>query len=62
MPKWKKNETEFPVSVTWHKTRGYQTYVPTPIMKALGDPDFIKFVRKGDKFELISAKKGRSNE
>jgi len=56
MPKWKKDETEFPVSVTWHKTRGYQAYIPTPIMDELGDPDFIKFVKKGKKVEVEAYK------
>jgi hypothetical protein len=31
MPRWKKNEKEFKVSVTYHENRGYQTYVPKPI-------------------------------
>lgn len=49
-----KNEIEFPVS--WHKTRGYQCYISTPIMEELEDPDFIKFVKKEKKVE-VQAKK-----
>ena len=54
LPKWKKDETEFPVHVSRHKTRGYQTYLPKPVMEALGDPDFVKFVLKGKKVEVQS--------
>jgi hypothetical protein len=52
MPKWKKDETEFPVSVTKHETRGFQSYLPKPIMEFLGNPDFIKFVIKGKKVHV----------
>lgn len=52
LPKWKKDETEFPVHVTKHKTRGYQAYVPKPVMEALGDPEFVRFVLKGKKVEV----------
>ncbi len=52
MPKWKKDETEFPVSVTHHETRGYQAYIPKPLMEFLGNPDFIKFVIKGKKIHV----------
>ncbi|HZA69368.1 MAG TPA: hypothetical protein VE548_06675 [Nitrososphaeraceae archaeon] len=44
MPKWKKGEKEFKVSVTYHKHRGCQTYLPKPIMKMLGDPKTIRFI------------------
>jgi hypothetical protein len=44
MPKWKKDQTEFTVSVTYHEHRGYQTYIPRPIMEMLGDPKAIKFI------------------
>jgi len=47
MPKWKKGETEFDVNVNYHKTRGYQIYVPRPIMDELGDPDVLIFEIKG---------------
>lgn len=56
MPKWKKDETEFPVHVSYHEKRGYQAYVPRPIMEALGDPDFVKFVLKGNKVEVKADK------
>ena len=54
LPKWKKDAKEFAVSVTHHKTRGYQSYLPKPIMELLGKPNSIKFVIKGKKIELKS--------
>jgi len=47
MPKWKNDATEFVVKVGHHETRGEQIYIPKPIVKALGNPDTIKFVIKG---------------
>jgi hypothetical protein len=52
VPKWKKDETEFPVNVSYHETRGYQAYIPKPIMDMLDNPDAIKFVIKGKKVEV----------
>jgi len=53
VPKWKKDETEFPVNVSYHETRGYQAYIPKPIMDLLENPDAIKFViGKGKKVEV----------
>ncbi|HEY7082734.1 MAG TPA: hypothetical protein VH500_23835 [Nitrososphaeraceae archaeon] len=49
MPKWKTDETEFKVSVTYHQHRGYQAYIPKPIMEMLGNPKSIKFIIKGNK-------------
>jgi hypothetical protein len=52
VPKWKKDETEFHVSVSHHETRGYQCYLPKPIMEFLGKPELIKFVIVGKKIEV----------
>lgn len=52
MPKWKKDQTEFPVTVSHHETRGYQAYIPKPLMEFLGDPNAIKFVITGKKVEV----------
>jgi hypothetical protein len=52
LPKWKKDATEFEVSVTHHEHRGYQAYLPKPIMEILGEPKTIKFRLKGKKVEL----------
>ncbi|MEM3063966.1 MAG: hypothetical protein QW177_01175 [Candidatus Nitrosotenuis sp.] len=56
MTRWKKDETVFDVNVGYHKTRGYQIYVPRPIMEILGDPDVIDFVVSGKKVEVRSHK------
>jgi len=52
LPKWKKDASEFEVSVTYHPHRGYQSYLPKPVMEALGKPDAVKFVMKGKKIEV----------
>ena len=52
MPKWKKDAKEFVVSVTYHETRGIQTYLPRPIVEHLGKPESIKFVIVGKKVEV----------
>jgi hypothetical protein len=57
VPKWKKDETEFPISITHHETRGYQAYLPKPVMDFLGNPDMIKFIINGKKVEVTSHKK-----
>ena len=57
MPKWKKNATEFTVSVNFNKIRGYQSSIPKPIIDILDDPKAVRFVVKGKKIELTSAKK-----
>lgn len=60
MPKWKKDETEFPVNVSFHETRGYQAYIPKPIMDMLENPDVIKFIIKGKKVEVVPHKEQKS--
>lgn len=62
MPKWKKDETEFPVNVSRHETRGYQSYLPKPIMEILGNPDMIKFIIKGNKIEVVPHKEPKSKK
>ena len=47
MPKWKKDEKEFTVGVTYHETRGCQSYIPKPIIEMLGEPDSITFTIHG---------------
>ena len=56
MPKWKKDVTEFTVSVNHNETRGYQSSIPKPVIEALGEPDKITFLIKAKKrVELIPA-------
>ena len=52
MPKWKKDETEFTVGVTYHETRGCQSYIPKPIIEMLGEPDSITFTIRGKNITL----------
>jgi hypothetical protein len=52
MPRWKRDQKEFTVSVTYHQHRGYQSYLPKPIMEMLGNPKAIKFIVKNKKVEL----------
>jgi hypothetical protein len=47
VPKWKKDATEFTVSVNFNKDRGYQSSIPKPIIDALGDPEKVTFVIDG---------------
>jgi hypothetical protein len=54
MPRWRKDQTEFTVSVTYHEHRGCQTYLPRPIMEMLGNPRAIKFIIKNKKIEVES--------
>lgn len=56
MPKWKKDATEFTVSVNHNETRGYQSSIPKPVMDTLGNPDRITFLIKAKKkVELVPA-------
>ena len=55
MPKWKKDATEFPVSINYVEKRGYQSSIPKPVIDILGRPSAIKFIVKGKKIEIVSA-------
>jgi hypothetical protein len=52
MPKWKKDQKAFAVSVTYHITRGSQCYLPKPILEILGNPKRIKFIVKNKRIEV----------
>jgi hypothetical protein len=52
MPKWKKDQKEFAVSVTYHEKRGCQCYLPKPMMEMLGNPSRIKFIVKNKRIEI----------
>ena len=62
MPRWKKDETEFEVSVTHHEHRGYQAYLPKPVMDMLGDPTTIKFVVKRKRVEVEAGTAAHNRE
>ena len=46
MPKWKKDAIDFLAHVAHHETRGYQTYVPKPVMEKLVESEHVKFIFK----------------
>jgi hypothetical protein len=52
MPKWKKDETKFEVSVNSNPTRGSQVNIPKPVLERLGNPKRIRFVVKGKRIEV----------
>jgi len=56
MPKWKKDAKEFVVKVNYEEKRGYQSYIPRPIMLKLGAPESLKYTVKGNKIEISAAK------
>ena len=56
MTRWKKDETIFDVNVNYHKKRGYQVYIPKPVMEELGEPAVIDFIIKGKKVEVTAHK------
>jgi len=55
VPKWKKDETEFTVSVNYHPKRGAQCAIPKPIVDLMGNPKEITFAVKGKKVEVKTA-------
>lgn len=58
MPRWKKDATEFTVSVSYEEKRGYQSYIPKPIMAKMGNPSSVKYVIKGKRIEVLPAESG----
>jgi len=57
VPKWKKDATEFTVSVNFNEDRGYQSSIPKPIMDALGDPSKVTFVINGKTVKIVPSTK-----
>ncbi|MGI0079826.1 MAG: hypothetical protein ACRECH_09390 [Nitrososphaerales archaeon] len=49
MPKWKKDETEFTVSLGYNEVKGYWCTIPKPIVKLLGEPEKVTFEVKPSK-------------
>ena len=54
VPKWKKGEKEFKVSITYHQHRGCQTYLPKPVVEILGNPKTIRFIVKKNEIAVES--------
>jgi hypothetical protein len=55
VPRWKKGTTEFTVRVSYVEERGYQSYIPKPVMKTLGEPDAITYSIDGKRVEVKAA-------
>ena len=49
MPVWRKDATEFTVSIIRNTKRNTSySYIPKPVLKRLGNPDGLKFIFRGD--------------
>lgn len=60
MPKWKKDASEFTVSVNYNESRGYQSSIPKPVIEALGEPASITFEIVGNNVRVTPhAKKSK---
>lgn len=57
MPKWKKDETEFNVSVNDDGNGGFICRVPKPIIESLGVTDCIRFTVKKNQVVVSMGKK-----
>lgn len=53
MTRWKKDETEFTVSLFVDKSRGSMCVIPKPIVDMLGEPDSLTFKVKNGKICII---------
>lgn len=58
MAKWKKDQTEFEVSVNQDERRGYQSTIPKPIMEILGFPKRVLFIVEGKNIKIEKVGKG----
>lgn len=54
MTKWKKNETEFKMSVIDDGKGSRYVRIPKPLDEKLGNPDRIKFILKDSKIGIVS--------
>lgn len=54
MTRWKKDETEFTVGISYSEKRGIQSYIPKPIIEFLGEPESLKFVIKGKNIQVVA--------
>jgi hypothetical protein len=52
MPKWRKDATEFSVSVNFHETRGYQATIPRPVVEKLEDKTRMTFRIRGKRVSV----------
>jgi hypothetical protein len=47
MTRWKKDETEFTVGISYSEKRGIQAYIPKPVIEFLGEPVTLTFIING---------------
>ena len=54
MGTWRKDATEFTVSVIRNRQRQTSySYIPKPVLDRLGNPDGLKFVFRGDDILVV---------
>ncbi len=54
MGTWRKDATEFTVSVIRNRQRQTSySYIPKPVLNKLGNPDGLKFVFRGDDILVV---------
>ena len=54
MGTWRKDATEFTVSVIRNRQRQTSySYIPKPVLDKLGNPDGLKFVFRGDDILVV---------
>lgn len=53
VPKWKKDATKFPVSLSYNSKRGTEAIIPKPVVETLGRPRKITFIVNGKKVSVI---------
>ena len=52
MTRWKKDETEFTVRVSYDTSRGSLIYMPKPLLERIGLPESVRFVVRGSRIEV----------
>ena len=54
LTRWKKDETEFHVALSFDGTSSKRCRIPKPIIDMLGDPNTLKFVVRGNTITVTS--------
>jgi len=58
MPRWKKDQTKFTVSVFYDERRGSMINIPKPVLEELGKPSEIIFeIKKNKNITVVSGDK-----
>lgn len=53
LTRWKKDETEFHVALSFDGTNSKRCRIPKPVIEFLGDPESLKFVIRGKSIIVI---------